>query len=419
MRCCYSEVRDSSLTYLVALQKIIYTYTMLLSSTPLAVSIFNIGRVAPSAVLATLNTLRDSWDLREEDSVSLLHHLLRLPMLEWGSNPPDFETFLFPALSFLRPEIGRYFKPAMVHYWLDYYFVVDFYYDYGNEMRRLLVHFLRSCIDAPNHTHGYTLLHKAVAACCGKAAIDLSINGANLHICGTDVSYTYYLETPTSLAIRSSRAFCTWQSALRTGNIDLPYFVQEEMKTGVMREWGWSSSGLLEGFNTDFIEERDNYRHEYFRVCEKDHLSICVVQVDWLERLEEIRLRHTQAPNASSRTSAANSVANLYNPTLPMDRSQSQTVDDSKLADKATKDLVDICSSPGTHPAVLKHPAVSKMRGNNNSQCEGTFEGYLRDRRLLCWHLWHELYESSHQSQDEESDQVESDEEDSPFLLSI
>jgi hypothetical protein len=189
--------------------------------------------VKPSMVLATLHVLRESWDMTEEISAHLLKRLAE--KVSHVVPAQGFEAVLMSTFDFLLPEIKTYLKPAQVHDIL--WFASDICpASRGTETTRYLFRLLRNFIDAPDN-HRYTVLHKTVAACI-EETIGLVVNGANLHASGENYKYTYRLETPTSLAIRSSTGFFAWKEALRVADIDLTYFVQEEMKTGILGKLG-------------------------------------------------------------------------------------------------------------------------------------------------------------------------------------
>lgn len=136
---------------------------------------------------------------------------------------------------------------------------------------------------------------------------------------GVNYEYIYRRETPTSLAMYSSGAFFVWQRVLRPANIDLTYFVQEEMKAAVLGELGWSSNALIELLNL----ESKPYEPDVSINCIECRVRntcgfTCAVELQWLDRIEEIRLRHNQAYEIFPTTSVMDSVEDLFDTGPPV-----------------------------------------------------------------------------------------------------
>jgi hypothetical protein len=172
----------------------------------------------------------------------------------------------------------------------------------------------------------------------------------------------------------------------------------------------------LELFNLEFKPYEWNYWEQCVE-CRGDLGLTCMVELQWLDRIEEIRLRHTQAYEMFSRTSAMNSVEDFLDTGPPVGSCQSQNDNDAELPDEATEHIMDVCSSGDGHSA------ASKTKDGEDSQYEETSENDLSEPGLLCWRCWYIMYRSSDSSQVEDSyqdgEEEEEEEEDSPFLFSI
>jgi hypothetical protein len=386
------------------------TNMKLLFSTPLAACIYKTNLVKPREALAALYILRESWDMTEEIDADLLRVLAETASCML--TPKGYEAVLTTTFDSLCPEIKEYIMPTQAHDILWFGCHLGHPNQQSKETIQYLLGLLRDFINTPDD-HGYKLLHKTVAAYI-EATTALVVNGAELHVLGENREYTNRRETPTSLAIRSSIAFSAWKRALRVANIELTSFVQEEMKTEALGELGWSTSALLELFSLEF----QAYEHDYTEKCAEceDCLRMtCVVEPQWLDRIEEIRLRHSQANEMFSTPSAMTPVEDILNTDMPIDSCQNQNYKDAELPDDATVDDIDLRSDCSSRDS---HSAASRTNDSENRQYEEISEDNLDEPYLLCWHCWHIMYESSDSSHNE-SDQESSDEQDSPFLFPI
>lgn len=95
----------------------------------------------------------------------------------------------------------------------------------------------------------YTALQKNIAY--AEQRDDMSVvvaRGPDLHRQAFDISYTPYLESPTSLAMYSSWAFADWLHALVDNNVDLEKFIDQELEQNSELHPGWEKDTLLDLF---------------------------------------------------------------------------------------------------------------------------------------------------------------------------
>ncbi|KAG8528319.1 uncharacterized protein KY384_007236 [Bacidia gigantensis] len=85
-------------------------------------------------------------------------------------------------------------------------------------------------------------------------------------------------ETPTTLALYSSRAFAKWQGTLSAADIDFSSFVIPEVCRDPIREAGWTSESLLAVFETQHEPDSKSLND---RCC-----ADCWIEFDWSTNYE-------------------------------------------------------------------------------------------------------------------------------------
>ena len=111
--------------------------------------------------------------------------------------------------------------------------------------------------------------------------------GADLHLVGLDTSHSPYWESPTTLAMYSSRSFANWRAFLEQSELDIGEFIECELERGPLAELGWTSDALCKLFQWDFERE---YDLDWTLCCPDCKLiTICPVQPAFREQLNKIK----------------------------------------------------------------------------------------------------------------------------------
>jgi hypothetical protein len=117
---------------------------------------------------------------------------------------------------------------------------------------------------------------------CARLLIPL---GLDLHASTNDMEWS----TPTSMALSYYFAFLRFQRLLRELRIDIPAFVEEELKQKACRDQGWTRESLQELLEFEFasprIPERCSRCDYIYRNWE------CGGRQTWLDMLERLRKR--------------------------------------------------------------------------------------------------------------------------------
>lgn len=143
-------------------------------------------------------------------------------------------------------------------------------------------------IDAPEKTGGYTLLLLCIV-CSIEGRINAILSKCpSLHKSGFDEFLTPQSESPTSLSMYSSWAFFTWVGGLKSIDIDLEEFVQDELESNEMVHEGWTTRTLLEVISHASEPE---VHIQYKRKCSDctSELFAINVQPQWRHWLEHIK----------------------------------------------------------------------------------------------------------------------------------
>ena len=146
-------------------------------------------------------------------------------------------------------------------------------------------------INLASRTSGYTILHNYTAWGMWEAALGAVLaRGPDLHRLGSDAYYTPQVESPTSLAMYSSRAFWYWVRALANFKMDFEEFIGKELEQSPLARAGWEKETLLSLFIYGFGS--DLYRR-YLPNCSDctRYLYGVKIQPYWQHLLERIKQR--------------------------------------------------------------------------------------------------------------------------------
>ena len=154
------------------------------------------------------------------------------------------------SLRMLAPDIKNNFveiSAAKLLQWALHFDVMDVF--------DFVLKILDSLIDARTEPDGYsTLLYsfhcKHSYLRDGGYLNKLLTRGADPHLIGFKEESSPRKETPTSLAMYSSRAFVTWRNALLQISTDLELFVRKELQQSPLEQAGWHENSLLSLFQS-------------------------------------------------------------------------------------------------------------------------------------------------------------------------
>ncbi len=145
-----------------------------------------------------------------------------------------------------------------------------------------------SMIDAVGFVDGYAALHSEIAF-PSTGPSPMLARGANPHRRCFDSFLTPYEESPTSLAMYSSRAFTSWLHALVSFEVDLEDFINQEIQQNVDVHLGWEKETLLELF--EHGDRPDLHVEERMKCSDCGEEVWVQVQPYWRELIERIRTR--------------------------------------------------------------------------------------------------------------------------------
>ena len=101
-------------------------------------------------------------------------------------------------------------------------------------------------INAPDcGKDGYTILHRRLLWNDMDGMRVVVARGPDLHRQGINTDYTPYKESPTSLAMYSSRVFSYWLRALANIDVDLENFINKELEQNSEVHPGWEKDTLV------------------------------------------------------------------------------------------------------------------------------------------------------------------------------
>ena len=136
-----------------------------------------------------------------------------------------------------------------------------------------------------------TLPHERLVSSMDEDEVtEVLARGADVHRLGIDTYYTPYEESPTSLAMYSSRTFTYWLYALASVGVDLESFIDQELELNLEVHPGWEKETLGALFAHG---DRPDLHVPYTRTCSDCAVeSIRVfVQPYWRHLHENIKQR--------------------------------------------------------------------------------------------------------------------------------
>lgn len=157
-------------------------------------------------------------------------------------------------------------------------------------------------------------------------------------------------ETPTSLAMYTSRTFESWRDGLISVGVDVEKFIKQELEKNQLVHTGWRSPTLLHVFSCDHSEYKSTQNFRDCSDCARDINSV-IVQPHWRHRLERIRqgldpdlpVQDDSEANDTELTGLEISTDTLGSPYELVD--EIYGIEDGALHS-------DTLSSPGTDPAL-------------------------------------------------------------------
>ena len=231
-------------------------------------------------------------------------------------------------------------------------------------------------IDVPPYEmDGYTLLHQLFAPSTTTDEEYVSamlVRGPDLYPLGFDKVYTPQRESPTSLAMYSSRAFAVWLCGLVNCGVDLETFADQELEQNLVVHAGWEKETLLDLFAYDY---RPDHHLRGLWACNDCTKIIYRVEVQpyWRHLLERIK----QKIDPDNPAQAGSEVGEKRN------------VDVSGIAEAASRssDLAHKSDPTGNVPCVNLNKLPSE------SESEEDFHGYpaMISIRSDCIYDRHEL----------------------------
>ena len=241
----------------------------------------------------TFRVLRNSMDFSEDDGDGwqVLDELCSSAVLA-GKDPKAAHDLLLWMLQLSRFELranvteGKY---ADMLYWVFQRETVlagvaDLLFSLGGS----------SIIDAvSDYCGGYPLLHDALARAWEEDEVRVLVErGACLQQQYFSDEFTPYEESPTSLAMYSSRAFTYWLHAMVKIKIDFESFIDQELEQNPELHAGWEKETLLELFTHG---DRPDLHFEQPCYCSdcKTRPECCgpFIQPYWRSLLERIKGR--------------------------------------------------------------------------------------------------------------------------------
>ena len=201
-------------------------------------------RVAPSKISDTMRLLVDSIDFSEEfgSGWEILLDLFRSVYysVEYGNPKSDLLLWM---LQLLRFELKIYLIESRCAEMLRWTFrtvklceVTNFLLDLDSD----------KVISLGNND---TILHSSLGYACHESYVSAVVaRRPNLHGLSLFKSFTPYGESPTSLAMYSSRAFTYWLHALVNIGTDFESFIDQELEQSPEVHSGWHKATLLDLF---------------------------------------------------------------------------------------------------------------------------------------------------------------------------
>lgn len=149
-------------------------------------------------------------------------------------------------------------------------------------------------IDARTQSDGYSILLNTLRYHYDSPNVDDFLNmmltrGADPHLIGFEEDCSPQKETPTSLAMYSSRAFVPWRNALLRISTDLELFVQKELQQSPLKTAGWHEDSLLFLFQSHIHPQFNRGYYFPCDMCRKwNHPSVELPWWRWLDSIKEV-----------------------------------------------------------------------------------------------------------------------------------
>ena len=142
----------------------------------------------------------------------------------------------------------------------------------------------------PHDTYGYAVLHQKIVYSQECPLSEVLARGPSLHQVCFDIDITPYEESPTSLAMYSSRMFAHWRRALVNTEVDLETFVEQELEQNLELHPGWRKENLLDLFAHGDRPDLHVPKYRTCSDCVRSYFSV-EVQPYWLHTLKRIKER--------------------------------------------------------------------------------------------------------------------------------
>ncbi|KAL9627577.1 MAG: hypothetical protein Q9164_007566, partial [Protoblastenia rupestris] len=179
---------------------------------------------------------------------------------------------------------------------------------------------------------GFNLLLNSIAWAF-KNSSDLLRCGADPYCVGLNTEISPKLESPTSLAMYSSRAFALWRSSVSDAGIDIDNVIGRVLEKGPLFEAGWTRKTLRILFDWD--NEITDPHNWTCSVC-GTRIWCLMIQPLWLYALEEIK----------NGTSPEDTLWELYSQSDAEFDSDFDTMDSSHAHQKIEGELVPVSEAP-------------------------------------------------------------------------
>ena len=148
----------------------------------------------------------------------------------------------------------------------------------------------------PLYSLGFGILHEVLMYSKGpEYLIPVLSKGPDLHRLCLEEYSTPQHESPTSLAMYSSRAFDDWRHVLLATQLDLEKFIGQELERNHAVHPGWHKETLLKLFAYNYPPFSDNRENRFCSDCH-EWRQFPDVQPHWRHMLE--RIKHGLDPNS-------------------------------------------------------------------------------------------------------------------------
>lgn len=238
----------------------------------------------------------------------------------------------------------------------------------------------------------------------------------DIHHLGFEPSHSPVQETPLSLALYASQPFRRFTDALNERNTDLDEFVSQELweHSPLMKD-GWTRHKLRALFDHEFEPDVWYTSLKYCEECGGDFIEAVQVEIAWqyhLKQFKEWHLRIASQPRKSHMDLVGKSLEDtIHNQTSldPMQDFENINIDLKPHAWSGTDGSGD--SSPGSEPAERETDQVAWKRS-------------FWQHTVVCVHCWQNFkhglrYPQSAMRNDSSEEDIDSEEDFSPYLFNI